>query len=148
MIKGSCLCGGVRFEIERAVGPFELCHCSRCRKISGSAFIAAIGVQRADFRFVAGQGLVVSYDAPILDAPPAYRSTFCKRCGSPVPDPTSTEPWFEIAAGLLDDDPQLQPDRHIMVDRKAPWFAIADDLPRLDKAALIAHRRARRDGPT
>jgi hypothetical protein len=37
MMRGSCLCGGVRFEVDRAVGPFELCHCSRCRKASGSA---------------------------------------------------------------------------------------------------------------
>lgn len=36
MIRGSCLCGGVRFEITRFIGPFELCHCSRCRKASGS----------------------------------------------------------------------------------------------------------------
>jgi len=142
MITGSCLCGGVRFEIDRVVGPFELCHCSRCRKISGSAFIAAVGVLRSDFRYVAGQELAVSYDAPIIDAPPAYRSTFCGRCGSPVPDPTSTAGWFEIAAGLLDGDLGLAPERHIMVDRKAGWYAITDDLPQLDKAALLAHRGA------
>ena len=35
MIRGSCLCGGVKFEITRATGPFELCHCSRCRKANG-----------------------------------------------------------------------------------------------------------------
>ena len=141
MIRGSCLCGGVRFELEHVVGPLELCHCSRCRKVSGSAFIAGVGVRREHFRYVAGQELVASYDAPILDAPPPYRSTFCKRCGSPVPDPTSTAAWFEIAVGLLDDDPMVRPERHIMVDYKAPWFAIADDLPQLDKAALLAHRR-------
>ena len=50
MIQGSCLCGGVKFEITRAVGPFELCHCSRCRKASGSAFAAGLGVLREDFR--------------------------------------------------------------------------------------------------
>jgi len=44
MIRGSCLCGGVKFEITRAVGPFELCHCARCRKASGSAFVAGLGV--------------------------------------------------------------------------------------------------------
>jgi hypothetical protein len=143
MISGSCLCGGVRFEVARVVGPFELCHCSRCRKVSGSAFMAAVGVERRDFRYLAGQDLVVSYDAPILEAPPAYRSTFCRRCGSPVPDPTSTAPWFEIAAGLFDGDLGLTPERHIMVDRKAAWFPITDRLPQLDKAALLAHRRAR-----
>jgi hypothetical protein len=144
MIKGSCLCGGVQFEIARAAGPFELCHCNRCRKVSGSAFMAGIGVRREDFRFVRGEELVRSYDAPILDAPPAYRSTFCSRCGSPVPDPTATGEWFEIAAGLLDDDPLLRPQRHIMIEHKAAWFPIADALPQLDRAALIALRSGRR----
>jgi hypothetical protein len=59
MIRGSCLCGGVRFEITRAIGPFELCHCSRCRKANGSAFVAGLGVKRADFRLVQGSRLVL-----------------------------------------------------------------------------------------
>jgi hypothetical protein len=143
MIKGSCLCGGVQFELARAAGPFELCHCNRCRKVSGSAFMAGIGVRREDFRFVRGEELVRSYDAPILDAPPAYRSTFCSRCGSPVPDPTATGEWFEIAAGLLDDDPLLRPQRHIMIEHKAAWFPIADALPQLDRTTLIALRSGR-----
>ena len=142
MVKGSCLCGDVRFEIECAVGALELCHCSRCRKVGGSAFMAGIGVRRGDFRYVAGQDKVAIYDAPLLDEPPAYRSCFCRRCGSPVPDPTSTAPWFEIAAGLLDDDPGIRPARHIMVDYKAAWYPIEDGLQQLDKAALVAHRRA------
>ena len=140
MIQGSCLCGGVRFEITQASGPFELCHCSRCRKVSGSAFIAGLGVRREDFRFLQGQELVRSYEAPIRESPPAYRTCFCGRCGSPVPDPASDAPWFEIAAGLLDDDPALRPERHIMVEFKSPWFAIEDGLPQLDRAALLALR--------
>ena len=58
MLRGSCLCGGVKFEIERAVGPFELCHCMRCRKVSGSAFLTWLGVSREDFRFVQGADLI------------------------------------------------------------------------------------------
>jgi hypothetical protein len=143
MIRGSCVCGGVRFEIARAVGPFELCHCSRCRKASGSAFMAGLGVLREDFRLLEGRELIRTFDAPIREAPPAYRRCFCSRCGSPVPDATSDSPFFEIAAGLLDDDPQLRPDRHIMVDFKSPWFAIEDHLPQLDRAALDEFRRAK-----
>lgn len=141
MIRGGCLCGGVRFEMRRVVGPFELCHCNRCRKTSGSAFVAAVGVRREDFTWVQGRELVRTYDAPILQAPPAYRSCFCARCGSPVPDPASTDEWFEIQAGLLDDDPGMRPDKHIFVEHRAAWFAITDTLPQLDKAALIALRR-------
>jgi hypothetical protein len=145
MIRGGCLCGGVRFEIDRTVGPFELCHCSRCRKVSGSAFMAAVGVRSADFRFVAGRDLVSAYDAPIRDAPPAYRSTFCSRCGSPVPDPASmNSEWFEIAVGTLDDDPGLRPQRHIFAHVKSCWFSISDNLPQLDEEQLAQMRSGRK----
>ena len=143
MIGGGCLCGAVRFEFDRAVGPFELCHCSRCRKASGSAFVAGIGVRTAEFRLLCGRELIVSYEAPILERPPAYRTTFCSRCGSPVPLPNLHADWLEIPAGCLDDDPGLRPERHILVELRAPWFEIHDALPRLDRAAL---RRLRVEG--
>jgi hypothetical protein len=136
MLTGSCLCGGVRFEIARAVGPFELCHCRRCRKASGSAFAAMVGVRTRDFRLIEGADLVGTYDAPILEKPPPYRVSFCRRCGSPVPNPDPGAEWFEVPAGLLDGDPGVRPDKHIFVDLKAPWHEIADSLPRLDAAAL------------
>ena len=142
MIKGSCLCGGVRFEIARASGPFELCHCSRCRKATGSAFLPGIIVRREDFHFIEGQELVRTYVAPIREAPPAYQASFCSRCGSPVPDPNFVGPLLEFAAGVLDDDPGVRPERHIMVEVKSPWFQISDNLPQLELAALIRQRQA------
>jgi hypothetical protein len=144
VIRGSCLCSGVKFEIDRATAPFELCHCSRCRKSSGSAFVAGIGVQTADFRLISGRDLIVSYEAPILDRPPAYRTTFCRRCGSPVPDPLSDESWFEVATGTLDDDPGIRPDKHIFVEFVPAWSEICDPLPQLDKRALIKLRISQR----
>ena len=141
MLRGSCLCGGVRFEIAKAVGPFELCHCKRCRKASGSAFAACLGAEAADYRLLAGGDLIQSYDAPILRAPPAYRSSFCRRCGSPVPNPPLGADWFEIPAGLLEGDPGLAPDKHIYVEHRAPWFEIADALPRFTEAELALWRR-------
>jgi hypothetical protein len=127
--------------MDRAVGPFELCHCRRCRKASGSAFVAGLGVRRAEFRLLAGRELIKSYEAPLLESPPAYRVCFCTVCGSCVPDPEGDSEWFEIAAGLLDDDPRIRPDKHIFVELKAEWFQITDRLPQLDKKALIEHRK-------
>ena len=144
MIKGSCLCGGVRFEIDRLAGPFELCHCSRCRKVTGSAFFAGIYIHRADFRLLAGKDLVHSFEAPILRAPPAYIVHFCGRCGSPVPDVFSNSERMEIAAGLLEDDPNLRPDKHIFTDVKSAWFEITDDLPQYDQAAIRQLRQAQK----
>jgi hypothetical protein len=131
----------VRFAIDKAVGPFELCHCSRCRKASGSAFAATIGVHAADFRFLQGEDLIVTYEAPILRAPPPYAAHFCRRCGSPVPKPPPGADWFEIPAGAFDDDPRLKPDKHIFIELKAPWYEIEDSLPQLDLRALAELRR-------
>ncbi|MGH7246695.1 MAG: GFA family protein [Pseudomonadota bacterium] len=140
MITGSCLCGGVRFEIVKAAGPFELCHCNRCRKTSGSAFGAGIGVKAEDFRLVAGKELITNYEAPILRNPPPYRISFCTRCGSQVPNPERGAKWFEVPAGLLDDDPVLRPDKHIFVHVKARWFEIADRLPQYNLEQLTEIR--------
>lgn len=146
MIRGSCLCGGVRYEIDRVSGPFELCHCRRCRKASGSAFVATIGAETRDFRLLQGRELITTYEAPLLERPPAYRTSFCRRCGSPVPLPEPDADRFEMTVGGLDDDPGLRPERHIYVELSAPWFEISDRLPRLDKAALAALRRPEPDG--
>ena len=140
MIRGGCLCGGVRFEAVAAVGPFELCHCNRCRKSTGSAFAAYVGVLREDFRLLQGEELIRPYEMPLLSKPPPYRKCFCARCGSPVPDPESQSRWIEVAAGTLDDDPGIRPERHILVELKSPWFSICDELPQLDRAALNALR--------
>ena len=147
MIRGSCLCGAVRFEITRAVGPFELCHCRRCRKVSGSAFVAGLGVRTEDFRMLEGRELIATYEAPILEHPPAYRTFFCTRCGSPVPNPAPSGEWFEIPAGVLDDDPIVRPDKHIFIELKAPWFEITDALPQCDKPHLYALRTSQSKAP-
>jgi hypothetical protein len=144
MIHGSCLCGAIRFEVIKPSGPFELCHCRRCRKVTGSAFFSGLYVRIEDFRMVEGRELITTYEAPILREPPAYRASFCGRCGSPVPNPDrrarGRSGLLEIPAGLLDDDPGMKPDKHIFVEVKSPWFEITDDLPQFDLPALIKLR--------
>ena len=139
-IRGSCLCGGVRFEIDKAVGPFEICHCQRCRKVSGSIGMPGVGVNTADFRFLAGRELVGAHDAAILYRPPAYHATFCKRCGSPVPEPQPAGDFMEIAAGLFDDDLGIHPDKHIYVEHVPDWDTIDDELPRFTQSEIHTHR--------
>jgi len=140
MIHGSCLCGGIRFEFTKPAGPFELCHCTRCRKVTGSAFFSGLHVLIEDFRLVEGHELITTYEAPILREPPAYRVSFCSRCGSPVPNPAASSGLVEIPAGLLDDDPTMKPDKHIFVELKSPWFEIKDRLPQCDLPALTKLR--------
>jgi hypothetical protein len=139
MIRGSCLCGGVKFEFDRVAGPFELCHCNKCRKVTGSAYRAGLLVHGKDFRLIDGENLIKTFEAPFIEAPPAYRQSFCGRCGCPAPIPAHGDSWF-VPAGLLDDDPNVRPDKHIYVEFKAPWDTITDQLPQMTKPQIRAHR--------
>lgn len=139
-IKGSCLCGKITFEIDKAVGPFEICHCNRCRKLSGSSGLAAVGVNTEDYRFLTGAESISSFAAPILHAPPAYQVNFCSNCGSPVPAADPEGDWLEIPAGLFDDSIGLRPDKHIYVEFTPDWDAITDGLPEFDKKQLYRLR--------
>lgn len=140
MVSGGCLCGAIRFDVARFVGPFELCHCSRCRKAFGSAFAALIGVKAEDVSWISGRDEIQRYEAPVRKHPPGFRTAFCGQCGSPMPVFEADDDWFEIAAGILDDDPGLRPDRHIFVECGSAWYEILDDLPQLTKGDVVRMR--------
>lgn len=142
MVSGGCLCGAIRFDVARFVGPFELCHCSRCRKAFGSAFAALIGVKAEDVSWISGRDGIQRYEAPVRKHPPGFRTAFCGQCGSPMPVFEADDDWFEIAAGILDDDPGLRPDRHIFVECGSAWYEILDDLPQLTKGDVVRMRIA------
>src|SRR5260221_2324939 len=84
-MKGSCLCGAVRFNLTGTPTAFDFCHCSRCREASGSAFLAELAFKAAEFEWVSGQSLVKTFEATVRKTPPGYRRTFCKACVEPVP---------------------------------------------------------------
>ncbi len=138
--RGSCLCGKVKFEVDHFTGPFEICHCNRCRKVSGSQGIASIGCNTKDFRLLTGGNSIITFDAPVLHRPPAYQVSFCMHCGSPVPSATPEGEFMEIAAGLLDDSPEIKPDKHIFVELTPQWDKISDDLPQLTLEELTRFR--------
>lgn len=127
-IRGSCLCGGVRFVV---VGPFLRaghCHCSRCRKHSGSAASTQGRVRWEDFYLLAGAEKIQVYKTPGHDA-----KAFCSTCGSSLFGgdwPEGEE--VSIRFGVLDDDPGIRPQYHTFVGSKAVWDEIADALPQHD----------------
>ena len=124
MLRGSCLCQGMRFEIEGTHSGIGFCHCSLCRKISGVGSTGAIVVDYHQLRWVQGDDLVTVYERPS-----GYGSAFCRVCGSPAPDRGQACTVYTIPVGLLDDAPPLPVADHIYVASKAPWDAIGDGAP-------------------
>jgi len=123
MIRGSCLCGAIRFEIDK-VRWLTHCHCSNCRKLSGAAFATYAHVDDDKFRFISGEDRIARYES----SPGSFR-TRCANCGCPAPGKASYLKTWSVPAGLLDDDPQVRPMLHVFASSKAPWWTIQDDLP-------------------
>jgi hypothetical protein len=129
-IGGSCLCGGVRFELLAEPESATHCHCSRCRKTSGTYGSVGGRVDRADFRLLAGEELLRVWQADAEAGP----KVFCVRCGSTLfggdwPD----GPAIKVRFGALDGDPGSRPVRRIHLASAAPWLPLPDDgLERYD----------------
>ena len=125
MLRGSCLCGGVRYEISGPLVGALNCHCSMCRKAHGAAFRSRAGVRAADFRWTQGEKLVTWYET----SPGTHRG-FCRVCGAKLLSRFDfAAKWYGLPLGTLDDDPGVKPGMHVFVDYKAPWFEITDPLP-------------------
>lgn len=121
-VHGRCLCEGIRFEVDAEPLLMGTCHCSRCQRRSGGAGITALGYPLGSLSYTAGEELVSEYEVE-----PGNKRRFCSRCGSPMPG--VTEKFIIVQAGLLEDDPGLRPQFHMMMDHKAPWYEVDDALP-------------------
>ena len=120
MIRGSCCCGAIRFELSAPPAMMAVCHCTRCRKLGASTFVF---VERETFRWIAGESDVQRLEPP---APYEYVRSFCRHCGSALGEIGSAAKSFSVAADLLDDDPGVRPRFHEFVAEKPGWYDICD----------------------
>lgn len=122
MALGECNCGSIRFEISANLSDVFVCHCSICRRATGSNGIAVVVIENSDFRWIRGEDQVTSWEKPDAD----WQISFCRICGSPVPG-TNDESRMFVPAGLITDGGDfLTVKHHIWVDSKAVWDEIGD----------------------
>lgn len=125
-LRGSCLCGAVRYRLEGPLRAVRNCHCSRCRRARGTAFATNGFAPAGALRFEAGEERIRSFAVPEARF---FRHAFCETCGSSLPRADEARGVALVPMGTLDEDPGARPECHIHVASKAPWYAIADDLP-------------------
>ena len=127
MVGGSCLCGGVAFEVDGPIFGMGNCHCADCRKAYGAAFGSVAVCSREDFSYRKGEELIACYRQSAR-----INRYFCKVCGSPLPLVEDWDTKVGIPGGILDDDPKVAPSQHIFVGDKASWWRITDQCPQYD----------------
>ncbi|MDX1734033.1 MAG: GFA family protein [Halioglobus sp.] len=128
MYRGSCLCQAVRYEIRGDLTAVGHCHCSKCRKVSGTGSNAVAYASPDHLVWTAGADLVRTF---AFDD--GWSSTFCSNCGSPLPQCDPAGAICYVPAGTLDDDPGPDIMGHIYVGSMASWDRIGDDAPRYDE---------------
>lgn len=133
--EGGCLCGAVRYTVTELPDHMHACHCSMCRRISGSATLS-VAVPQSAIR-IEGEAHVVTYASSDW----AGRS-FCGRCGAGLwyrlHDSVAADSDYIISAGTLDDLSGLTLTKEIYVDRKPEGYAFAGTHPRLTAAEFEA----------
>jgi hypothetical protein len=125
-MRGSCVCGAIEFTVEPPFAAFQYCHCSRCRKRTGSAHCANIFVTRTQLRWLKGEDHARRFD---LSTAKYWSNAFCATCGSSVPWLSRTGERFVVPAGALDEDPGERPRRNVFWGSRAPWYVHAAELP-------------------
>ena len=123
-LTGSCLCGGVEYEVREPEG-LGYCHCTRCQRWTGSS-LAGVVVAKQNFGFTKGEDLVTRYESEFAPR------NFCSKCGSSLYDDLG-EKYF-VAAGLMQ-ELELDPSFHLQVSYKANWHEIGDNAPQYPENA-------------
>ena len=126
-MKGSCLCGAVQYRIEPPFLGFQYCHCSRCRKQTGTVHGANIFVPTEQFEWLNGESQINHFKLPEAKY---FASAFCSTCGSPLPWSTANGKNYVVPAGTLDDDPLERPSMNIFWESSAPWCIESQSLPK------------------
>jgi hypothetical protein len=122
-IRGGCLCGGVQFEVEDELTTARYCHCTSCKKLSGSIGTANARVLSASVRIVAGRDLIRSYQPEGGSA-----KTFCSRCGSNLFGGGWPESEYcSVRLSAIDTPFDVRPQAHLFVRSVAPWETLPDD---------------------
>ncbi|WP_100641268.1 GFA family protein [Alteromonas facilis] len=128
MYKGSCLCGAISVELNGPISSIIHCHCSLCRKNSGTAYATNGFVNTADFAVSDPEELLTGYERT-----PGKIRHFCSKCASPVYSSNAEDKTrLRVRLGIFDTPIVERPISHNFVSSRANWDDLDAHLPRYD----------------
>lgn len=129
-VRGNCLCGKIRYAISGHLGIFQYCHCSRCRRFTGSAFAANLFVSPEQFQWLDGEPHVGTFAPPDSKY---FTTAFCTHCGSSLPSLTKNGKAVIVPAGTLNAHLDIKPSQNIFCASSATWYQPPEQLPQHDE---------------
>ena len=125
-LNGSCLCGAVLYQASGEITRFTHCHCSRCRKATGTGHATNLIMKQAKVEWIQGGELVHRYKVPTAER---FTTSFCSECGAPLPRFVAEMAMAVMPAGSLDQTPGIKPQAHIFWDSRTDWSCAEGGLP-------------------
>ena len=137
MLNGSCLCGGVRFEVTEPPVSASYCHCTRCQKRTGTAASPQARIVPGSLRITSGEELIRAYEPP-----DGFPKAFCSSVRLRTLERQSAhERDLGVRMSAFDDDPGVRPSYRQFVAYAAAWEPIPDDgLPRHPEGSSASAR--------
>lgn len=125
-LKGSCLCGTVTYEVTGEPMRFYHCHCSRCRKVTGTGHASNLFLQPATLTWLTGEALIRTFKVPEAKR---FTNSFCAQCGGRLPRQAKDSDVVMIPAGSLDDAAPIGPQARIFSGSRASWSCADGEIP-------------------
>lgn len=125
VLKGSCLCGAVKYTATGEPQRFYHCHCSRCRKVTGTGHASNLFL-RGSLEWNSGEDQVADFRLPEAER---FANSFCRTCGGRLPRFVEKISMVFIPAGSLDDEPGFEPQARIFTSSRTLWSCTAVELP-------------------
>jgi hypothetical protein len=120
----------VAFKIDAELSDVFVCHCSICRRYTGSNGIAVVVVGNNAFQWLRGEHQIATWKKPDAE----WEAWFCRVCGSALPGRNDESRMFIPAGLILRGGENLKVAHHVWVGSKATWDEIGD--------AGLQHREA------
>lgn len=115
-VRGQCSCRAVEYKFSTESLIAYQCHCSMCRKATGSAFATIVMAPEEWFRWVRGEEAISTHAKGN-----GYRVNFCSHCGSPVPNKFRDYPLLSIPAGSIEGTPEIKVAAQLFLGSRATW---------------------------
>ena len=121
----SCLCGDVRYKVSGPLEEAAVCHCSMCRRATGSALNVAVPVAEAQVRWAARETLRE------FESSPGKMRAFCSGCGAAVYSRRTAKPGqLRLRIGLIEGLGDLSDVYHIYWADRFGWMDRFAELPK------------------
>jgi hypothetical protein len=126
VLRGGCLCGTVKYEVAGEAKRFYHCHCSRCRKATGTGHASNLFLQPAALKWLSGEQHIRAFRVPEAKR---FTNQFCGICGGRLPRQPAGTDTVVLPAGSLDEEAPIRPQARIFTDARASWSCSGDEVP-------------------